>query len=133
MSVFSRQQHLSEMARPLARPVTVDLDTPASSVRTILGGVAFAVLLFLGGTLALTSTNWVRTDAAPTVPALVPVAVVPAVPAASIETVPQIWAFEREIDQGTVPAYTMPSTNSTIDINAINPESGQGMSGVIYP
>jgi hypothetical protein len=133
MSVFTRQQHLPAMARTPARPVTADLDIPASSIRTILGGVAFAVLLFFGGTLALTSTSWVRTDVAPTVPASVPVAVVPAVPAASIETVPQIWAFEREIDEGTVPAYTVPSTNSTIDINAINPESGQGMSGVIYP
>ena len=96
--------------------------------------ITFLLIALLAATTAMVATGFGNGDAVqlPSVvlPVAVPVENQPARPAA---VQPATWAWESDSHTGAVPGYTTPPQVTGGDTGPVNPESGQSMTGVIFP
>ncbi len=94
------------------------------------------MLLVSTGVNVLVRLNRVEFQAAPASVVLPSQPLPPAQAAPMLERAASInyeWAFESATHSGDVPGYTTAPRNNVVDVTEVNPESGQSMTGLIFP
>ena len=122
--------------QPLTTPLPVVALVVAKRRRVVLWELAIALLLIalLAATTAMVATSFGATDAVASPPLVLPVAApVERLPARPASVQPAAWAWESDSHTGAVPGYTTPPRGTGRDTGPVNAESGQSMTGNIFP
>ena len=130
METYTQQQSLATPL-PVAEVVVI-----AKRRHLEMWELAIALLLIalLAATTTMVATGYGRNDAVALPPVALPVAApVESQPASPASVQPATWAWESDSHTGAVPGYTTPPQGTGADTGPMNPESGQSMTGVIFP
>ncbi len=96
--------------------------------------IAFLLIVLLATTTAMIVAGVGAKDAVESPPITLPVATPVENQLASPASVqPAQWAWESDSHTGAVPGYTTPPEGTGSDTGPVNPESGQSMTGNIFP
>ncbi len=130
METYTQQQSLTTPL-PVAEVVVV---AKRRRVEMWELAIAFLLIVLLSATTAMIATGFGVGNAVELPPVVLPVAApVENQPASPAAVQPAPWAWEGDSHTGAVPGYTTPPRGTGGDTGPVNPESGQSMTGNIFP